>query len=35
MKIEFYKTIMKNDLENGVVDKIVTRFPPEPMLICT
>lgn len=26
----FIKTIMKNDLENGVVDKIVTRFPPEP-----
>ena len=21
---------MKNDLETGVVDKIVTRFPPEP-----
>lgn len=26
----FIKTIMKNDLETGVVDHIVTRFPPEP-----
>lgn len=26
----FIKTIMKNDLDSGVVDKIATRFPPEP-----
>ncbi len=26
----FIKTIMKNELENGVVDHILTRFPPEP-----
>ena len=26
----FIKTIMKQELENGVVDKILTRFPPEP-----
>lgn len=26
----FIKTIMKNDLETGAVDHIVTRFPPEP-----
>ncbi len=26
----FIKTIMKNDLESGVVDHILTRFPPEP-----
>lgn len=26
----FIKTIMKNDLENGTVDHILTRFPPEP-----
>jgi glutaminyl-tRNA synthetase len=26
----FIKTIMTNDLESGKVDKIVTRFPPEP-----
>lgn len=26
----FIKTIMKNELESGVVDHILTRFPPEP-----
>ena len=26
----FIKTIMKNELETGVVDHILTRFPPEP-----
>ena len=26
----FIKTKMKDDLENGVVDSIITRFPPEP-----
>ncbi len=26
----FIKTIMKNDLDSGVVDHILTRFPPEP-----
>ncbi len=26
----FIKTIMKNELENGTVDHILTRFPPEP-----
>lgn len=26
----FIKTIMKNDLESGKVDHILTRFPPEP-----
>ena len=26
----FIKTIMKNELENGIVDHILTRFPPEP-----
>ena len=26
----FIKTIMENDLKNGKVDSIVTRFPPEP-----
>lgn len=26
----FIKTIMKQELENGVVDHILTRFPPEP-----
>lgn len=26
----FIKTIMRNELESGVVDKILTRFPPEP-----
>ena len=26
----FIKTIMKNELDNGVVDHILTRFPPEP-----
>ena len=26
----FIKTIMKQELENGVVNKILTRFPPEP-----
>ena len=26
----FIKTIMKQELESGVVDKILTRFPPEP-----
>ena len=26
----FIKTIMKEELENGVVDHILTRFPPEP-----
>ena len=26
----FIKTIMKDDLENGKVNKIITRFPPEP-----
>ena len=26
----FIKTIMEKDLEEGRVDKIVTRFPPEP-----
>lgn len=26
----FIKTIMKNELEQGVVDHILTRFPPEP-----
>ncbi len=26
----FIKTIMKNELESGVVNKILTRFPPEP-----
>lgn len=26
----FIKTIMKNELEEGIVDKILTRFPPEP-----
>ncbi|HHU55371.1 MAG TPA: glutamine--tRNA ligase/YqeY domain fusion protein [Acholeplasmataceae bacterium] len=26
----FIKTIMENDLANGKVDKILTRFPPEP-----
>lgn len=26
----FIKTIMKNELETGIVDHILTRFPPEP-----
>ena len=26
----FIKTIMKNELEQGIVDTILTRFPPEP-----
>lgn len=26
----FIKTIMENDLKDGKVDKIITRFPPEP-----
>src|SRR5690554_2228733 len=26
----FIKTIMENDLKEGKVDKIITRFPPEP-----
>ena len=26
----FIKTIMKEELDNGVVDHILTRFPPEP-----
>lgn len=26
----FIKTIMKEELDNGVVDHIITRFPPEP-----
>ena len=26
----FIKTIMKNELEEGKVDHILTRFPPEP-----
>ena len=26
----FIKTIMKEELDNGVVDNILTRFPPEP-----
>lgn len=26
----FIKTIMENDLKSGKVDKIITRFPPEP-----
>ena len=25
----FIKTIMKNELDNGVVDHILTRFPPK------
>ena len=26
----FIKTIMKEDLESGKVNEIITRFPPEP-----
>ena len=26
----FIKTIVKNDLESGKVEKVITRFPPEP-----
>ena len=29
-KSNFIKTIMKEELDNGVVDHILTRFPPEP-----
>lgn len=28
--LNFLEQIIKNDLQNGTVDKIITRFPPEP-----
>ncbi|ARN57285.1 glutamine--tRNA ligase/YqeY domain fusion protein [Sedimentisphaera salicampi] len=29
-RLDFIRTIVKNDLESGKWDKVVTRFPPEP-----